>query len=298
MTQQIGDSKKIDTWASNGNIIEPVQDKKTIGWILGEQPPHEYMNWIQNTFGQKLNHVLQHGIPLWNNETTYEINDFVVDGGTLYRALAENTAEQPPSTVWEDVIGDAGALNNFSAVTAPTVNDDETLGYSFGSKWYDTVGGEAYLLVDPTAGAAVWIKITLTADELGSAAFEDVGTSGDAIGKLDTANTYSAAQRGAVVALTSSANITPDFSLGNNFSLTLDTNSTLENPTNQVAGQHGVIAITQDGTGSRTLDYGTDWLFAGGTDPELSTAASAKDLLTYVVLANGTIYASLAKGFA
>jgi len=65
-------------------------------------------------------------------------------------------------------------INNFTASTAPTANDDETEGYSQGSKWYG--GGEAYLCVDPTEGAAVWIKTTLTADELGDAAFKNTGS--------------------------------------------------------------------------------------------------------------------------
>jgi hypothetical protein len=65
-------------------------------------------------------------------------------------------------------------INNFTASTAPTANDDETEGYSQGSKWYG--GGEAYLCVDPTEGAAVWVKTTLTADELGDAAFKDTGS--------------------------------------------------------------------------------------------------------------------------
>jgi hypothetical protein len=62
-------------------------------------------------------------------------------------------------------------INNFTATSAPSLTDDETEGYTGGSKWYDSVGGEAYLCVDPAEGAAVWIKTTLTADELGSAAF-------------------------------------------------------------------------------------------------------------------------------
>ena len=51
------------------------------------------------------------------------------------------------------------------------------------------------------------------------------------------AQTFSAAQRGAVSALTDGATITPDFSLANNFSVTLAGNRTLANPTNITAGQ-------------------------------------------------------------
>jgi hypothetical protein len=101
------------------------------------------------------------------------------------------------------------------------------------------------------------------------------------------------------VALTPGTNVSVDLSTGFNFTLAMGGNYTLDNPTNLKAGQTGVIEITQDGTGTRTLAYGTAWKFAGGTDPVLSTAASTKDLLFYQVLANETdVYANLVKAIA
>jgi hypothetical protein len=47
------------------------------------------------------------------------------------------------------------------------------------------------------------------------------------------------------VSLTSGATVTPDFSLGYNFSLTLNSVSTLANPTNVKIGQTGIIAVTE-----------------------------------------------------
>lgn len=111
--------------------------------------------------------------------------------------------------------------------------------------------------------------------------------------KTDVAQSFSAAQRGAVVALTDGATITPDFALANNFSVTLGGNRTLANPTNLTAGQSGVIKITQDGTGSRTLAYGSNWDFAGGTAPTLTTTASAVDILAYYVDSSSNITARL-----
>ena len=92
---------------------------------------------------------------------------------------------------------------------------------------------------------------------------------------------FSKAQRGAVVALTDGANIATDFSLGNNFSVTLGGNRTLDNPTNIVAGQSGIIVVNQDGSGSRTLAFGSFWKFPGGTAPTLTTTASAVDVIAY-----------------
>jgi len=86
-----------------------------------------------------------------------------------------------------------------------------------------------------------------------------------------------------ITALTDGATITPDFNTANNYSVTLGGNRTLANPTNLTAGQSGAIVITQDGTGSRTLAYGSYWKFPGGTAPTLTTTASAVDVLVYYV---------------
>lgn len=111
--------------------------------------------------------------------------------------------------------------------------------------------------------------------------------------KTDVAQSFTAAQRGTVSALTDGATITPDFAVANNFSLTLGGNRTLANPSNLTAGQSGVIVITQDGTGSRTLAYGSYFKFANGTAPTLTTTASAVDVLAYYVESSTRITARL-----
>ena len=99
----------------------------------------------------------------------------------------------------------------------------------------------------------------------------------------NTSQTFSTAQIGAVTTLTDGANISTDLALNNNFQVTLGGNRTLDNPTNPGVSQTGSIFIVQDGTGCRTLSFGTNWKFAGGTGPTLSTAAAAVDRLDYVV---------------
>ena len=88
---------------------------------------------------------------------------------------------------------------------------------------------------------------------------------------------------GEIDTLTSASTITPDFAASNNFKVTLGTNATLASPSNITAGQSGVIVVTQDGTGSRTLAYNSIYKFAGGTAPTLTTTASAVDVLAYYV---------------
>jgi hypothetical protein len=105
---------------------------------------------------------------------------------------------------------------------------------------------------------------------------------GDAL--LGTAQTWTAGQRGEITALTSATSVTIDMANSNNFSCTMAHNVTFENPSNDTAGQCGSIFLTQDGTGSRTASWGTDWDFAGGTAPTLTTTAAAVDRIDYVIL--------------
>jgi len=110
---------------------------------------------------------------------------------------------------------------------------------------------------------------------------------------LATAQTWTKAQRGAIVALTDGATIMPDFSAGNNFSVTLGGSRTLANPTNLVAGQSGVIHVSQDATGGRALSFGSYWKFENGDVPALTTAANALDVLVYEVKSTSLIVAKL-----
>jgi hypothetical protein len=111
--------------------------------------------------------------------------------------------------------------------------------------------------------------------------------------KFAVAQSFTAAQRGAVSALTYGATITPDFAVANNFSLALTGNATLANPTNLVAGQGGVIVLTQDATGARTMAFGGYWKFPGGSAPTLTATASAVDVLAYQVESSTRITARL-----
>ena len=128
---------------------------------------------------------------------------------------------------------------------------------------------------------------------LGLAIGTDVQAYSATIAKTDVAQSFTKAQRGTVVALTDGTSIATDLSLGNNFSVTLGGNRTLANPTNITAGQSGVIVITQDGTGSRTLAYGSYFKFPAGTAPTLTTTASAVDVLAYYVESSTRITARL-----
>ena len=107
----------------------------------------------------------------------------------------------------------------------------------------------------------------------------------------NTAQIFTAAQRATITTLSSGATVTPNFAQSNNYTLTLDQNLTIANPTNLVAGQSGSIFLVQDGTGSRTGAWGSYWDFAGGNAPTLSTGANVVDRVDYVVRSSTSIHA-------
>lgn len=98
----------------------------------------------------------------------------------------------------------------------------------------------------------------------------------------------------AEVTLTDGATVNWDMSSGFDFIVTLGGNRTLANPTNTKVGQKGRLIIQQDGTGSRTVTWGSDYMFANNTAPTLSTAANSVDVLYYDVRASNYIIVTLA----
>ena len=101
-----------------------------------------------------------------------------------------------------------------------------------------------------------------------------------------------------IVSLTDAASIAIDFNTGQNFAITLAGNRTLENPTNCVAGQVGSIFIVQDGTGTRTLAYGSSWDFPDGTAPVISTSINSVDRLDYIVHTSTDVHAVITKAYS
>ena len=107
----------------------------------------------------------------------------------------------------------------------------------------------------------------------------------------DAAQTYTAAQRLAVVTLTSASSITIDFSTGNNFILTTGHSAiAFANPTTEVAGQSGSIFIVQGSTTCAAPTWGDQYLFAGGTPPALTGTTGVISRIDYIVQEAGKIH--------
>jgi hypothetical protein len=235
-----------------------------------------------------------------NGSGTYSLpaGNPVVTGTTIASTWANNTLTDIASALTDSLAADGqttatGNLqmgnNRITGLATPTVSTDAV------TKAYADalVSGGTGSFTTLTVTGTTTLATALTGVLKGTSGVVSVATAGTDYAGISTAQSFTAGQRGSVSALTDGATITPNFNTANNFSLTLGGNRTLANPTNITAGQSGVIVITQDGTGSRTLAYGSYWDFSGGTAPTLTTAASAVDVLVYYVNSATSITASL-----
>jgi hypothetical protein len=193
-------------------------------------------------------------------------HDFTIDnqGFPAFRADLNNALQALGSTS--------------SGATAPLIPFANQL-------WYDTTNNILKIRNEDNDAWISLLTLNQTTDALQSVSGLVIGTDVQAYdvdtAKTDVVQSYTKAQRGTPVSLTStSASIAVDFSLANNFTHTTTENTTLANPTNIVAGQAGIIVITQGAT-ARTLAYGSYWKFASGSVPSLTASASAVDVLVY-----------------
>ena len=230
--------------------------------------------------------------------------------GALAAIVSNNSSSTEPSTTfafqwWADTNNTLLKIRNAANSAWVTVGDYSTANFGLvttataNSTYLAKAGGTVTGALEiGTAGSLVFEGATANDFETTLAVTDPTAdrtiTLPNATGTvalLSLAQTFTAAQRGSITALTDGATITPDFAVANNFSVTLGGNRTLANPSNLTAGQSGSIFVSQDGTGSRTLAFGSQYDFAGGTAPTLSTAASAVDRIDYVVRTTSSIHA-------
>ncbi|MEM7739132.1 MAG: hypothetical protein AAF267_25525 [Deinococcota bacterium] len=104
-------------------------------------------------------------------DTGYWTLGFKADGPYV---MFENGSEQ------KITLGEV--QNNLTAITAPTVTNNASEGYAVNSVWIDTQANEIYRLLEfdnPTPGDAVWVKTSLSVDELGALALKNVVAGAD-----------------------------------------------------------------------------------------------------------------------
>lgn len=155
-----------------------------------------------------------------------------------------------------------------------------------------TAAGDGALVEVTNAVSGYWKMIAYfsqaVSGSLGTAAAENIGTSGANVPLLSGNNQWGGIQRfsaqtyGDEVALTVAAgSTTPNFALGNNFTASTSVNLTIANPTNVQPGQSGLFRITQT-NGSLTLTWGTAFKASGGiSSVTLSGVNGAVDYFPY-----------------
>ena len=116
------------------------------------------------------------------------------------------------------------------------------------------------------------------------------GTDVTSLGELALTDNIDGGLAPTIATLTDGATITPDLTANCNFTVTLAGNRTMANPSALTPGQSGSIFIVQDGTGSRTLSWGSYWDFQGNAAPTLTTTASAVDRVDYIVRTSTSIH--------
>ena len=114
-----------------------------------------------------------------------------------------------------------------------------------------------------------------------------------------SANPWAANQYITPVSLVSSTSITPNATLSNNFRLVLGHNAVLNNPTGLANGMILNFTIVQDGTGGRTLGFGSKFKFPEGVAQPISSDANSISLYSaYYDSALDVLLTTSQKGYA
>ena len=193
--------------------------------------------------------------------------------------------------------GEASAWGSPGAASLPLT--------TLGDLLYENATPTAARLAGNTAATKKFLTQTVTgtisaAPAWGTIAVGDV-PSLSALGALPVAGgTMTGALAPAVVTLSqSSGSVAVNAALGNVFALTLTASGwTISNPSNPVDGQGIRIRLIQDGTGSRTVSWGSAYDFGGAGAPALTTVASKVDVVGFEYIASISKWCALGSALA
>ncbi len=103
---------------------------------------------------------------------------------------------------------------------------------------------------------------------------------------------------GTISPLIDAATITWVANQGFAYSVTLGGDRTFANPTSMLNGSVYTLLVTQDGTGSKTITWGTNYYFQAASTPTLSTAAGAIDILVFFSVGSTLYFEAIYKDFS
>lgn len=145
MAKTIGTSNLTEVWGSERlaqgapELTTPILADQRKGFVTGTAISND-ATWVMNVLGSKINHVLQNGIPLWNSETTYAVNNYVNHAGRIWRAVNATTNSTPSlaNANWETVV-----LNADLANLGASVGDIKTTAYATPDAGWALCNGQA-----------------------------------------------------------------------------------------------------------------------------------------------------------
>ena len=144
-------------------------------------------------------------------------------------------------------------------------------------EWLDSSDGQL-LAVGPNGGL-----IVKDGGNIGSA------SDTDAIAIASTgAVTFSKATKPALNDLTEADNVEINVNLANLHTLILNRATTTLTVENETVGQRFIVRVTQDGDGSRALNFFSGISWAGGSAPTITTTANKTDVFGFLCTATDT----------
>jgi len=161
MAKTVGTSNLTEVWGSERvaesapALTAPTLSNQRKGFVAGVAVSND-ATWAINQVGEKVNHILQNGVPLWNSETTYAVNNYVNHSGRIYRAV-NATTNSTPSLVnanWEAVV-----LNSDLAGLGGSVGDVKQTAYATPDSGWALCNGQA---LSRTTYSALFAKIGTT----------------------------------------------------------------------------------------------------------------------------------------
>lgn len=155
-----------------------------------------------------------------------------------------------------------------------------------------SVSAFAATILDDADASAVRTTIGVVAADESTAGLVEMATDAEIRASTTGAKAVMAEDletAAAAVALSHASPTTLDWSAGVNFTWAITGSVTLSNPTNGKPGQWRRLEVTQDATGSRVVTWGNQYVFPGGVNAVLSTAANSVDTL-YIYCRTSSIF--------
>ena len=98
--------------------------------------------------------------------------------------------------------------------------------------------------------------------------------------------------------ISSTTSWTPNWDNGNVQTMELTGTTTINNPSNIEVGATYIIILKQDGEGTHTVSWGSQYKFPAGTAPTITTTANKADVITLIAYSSTVLMCTSVQDFA